>query len=225
MRFAAICVVAMGCAHQPIATPAKPLTTGERLQAMTAALEREDFAGALRGTDEWLATKPDVGTRALIYNCRTWIRWGGGDKKGAFDENEQLPPTVAAADAETTRGALLHYWWDRGYLLAEAGRQSEAEAARAEFDRLGNTPDDRDSREVLEAWLRVLAGDGAGARAAASEVDVAKDGDLQDLYVVARALEAGGDAAGAARVREKIVNGARYPMKPLILQQLKRDRR
>ena len=42
-------------------------------------------------------------------------------------------------------------------------------------------------------------------------VDIVKDADLQDLYVVQKAL------------REKIRNGPRYPMKPLILQQLKRE--
>jgi hypothetical protein len=199
------------------------MTVRERLGAMTDALEREDFAAALKGTDQWLAGHPDVGTLGLIYNCRTWIRWGAGDRRGAFDENEQLVPTVAGAEPEVRRDWLLHYWWDRGYLLAEAGKIKEAEAARVEFDRLGDRPDDQDSRKVLEAWVRLLAGDRKGARAAAAAVDVERDADLQDWYVVERALEAGGDTAGAAALREKIRSGPRYPMKPLILQQIKRD--
>jgi hypothetical protein len=216
-----------GCAHAPAATTttttAKAPTVTQRLEAMTDALEREDFEGALKGTDEWLATKPDVDTEALIYNCRTWIRWGGGDKKGGYDENEKLRAIVAGADAKEQRGAMLHYWWDRSYLAAEAGRSGEADEARAEFDKLGNQPDDKDSRKVLEAWLLLLRGDGAGARAAAKQVDLVKDSDLQDLYVVARALVGGGDAATAEKVRVAIRKGPRYPMKPLILRELVRD--
>jgi hypothetical protein len=190
---------------------------------MTTALEKEDFEGALKGTDEWLATKPDVDTLALIYNCRTWIRWGGGDKKGGYDENEKLREVVANAEPKVQRGAMLHYWWDRSYLAAEAGRTAEADEARAEFDKLGNQPDDADSRKVLAAWLAVTRGDGKAARAAASAVDLVKDGDLQDLYVVALALEAGGDGAGAEKVRAMIRKGPRYPMKPLILREMVRD--
>jgi hypothetical protein len=207
----------IGCAHAP--PPAKkPLGTRERLQVMTTSLERADFAGALRDTDEWLGEHPDAGTVTLIYNCRTWIRWGAGDKAGAAAENEKL-----AEAAKGARGPLLHYWWDKAYLLAESGKHAEALAAQAEFERLGNTPDDADSREVLRAWVLLCNDAYAEARQAAAKVDLARDDDLQDLYVVARALEAGGDAAGAAAVREKIKNGPRYPMKPLILQQMERD--
>src|SRR5438552_7308596 len=158
-------LVAVGCAHAPPPAQKKPTGVRERLQAMTASLEREDFAGALRDSDAWLAERPE--DASLIDNCRTWIRWGAGDKAGALAENEKL--------AHGDRGARLHYWWDKSYLLAEAGKLPEAEAARAEFDRLGNTPDDQDSRNVLEAWLLLRKGDGAGARKAAQRVDLKKD--------------------------------------------------
>src|SRR5689334_19981643 len=109
----------VGCAHMP--PPAKThLDVKQRLQAMTASLEKEDFAGALRDTDVWLAERPDHDTIGLIYNCRTWIRWGAGDKAGAAAENEKLAQ-AAAGD----RGMLLHYWWDKAYLLAEAGKKDE----------------------------------------------------------------------------------------------------
>ena len=130
---------------------------------------------------------------------------------------------MPAPIAKIQRGAMLHYWWDRSYLAAEAGRTAEADEARAEFDKLGNQPDDADSRKVLDAWLAFTRGDGAAARAAASAVNLVKDSDLQDLYVVALALEAGGDATGAEKVRAQIRKGPRYPMKPLILQQMVRD--
>src|SRR5579859_7575884 len=147
-------LVVVGCAHVPPPAPKKPLDTRERLQAMTTSLEKRDFAGALRDTDEWLKERPDASTQALIYNCRTWIRWGAGDKAGAAAENERLPQIAGGK-----RGPLLHYWWDKAYLLAEAGKLEEAAAARAEFDRLGNTPDDADSRRVLAAWLALCRHD------------------------------------------------------------------
>ncbi|HEX8952146.1 MAG TPA: hypothetical protein VF945_09900 [Polyangia bacterium] len=234
-RLAIPLLLLSGCAHAPAtkastATPTATATKDQRradmlrrLDLMTASLEKEDFAGALRGTDEWLAQKPDVGTLALVYNCRTWIRWGGGDPKAGFAENEKLREVVAHADAKTQAGALRHYWWDRAYLEAEAGRASEAESSRAEFERIATEADDADSKHVLVAWLATMRGDGAAAKAAASAVDPAKDDDVQDLYVLARALDAGGDAAGAEKVRALIRAGARYPMKPLILQQLARD--
>jgi hypothetical protein len=56
----------------------------------------------------------------------------------------------------------------------------------------------------LEAFFDLEDGQGAAARRAVAHVDVAKRGDVQDLYVIARALEAGGDAAGAEAVRARI---------------------
>src|SRR5262245_20793148 len=120
-------LLVMGCAHAPPPVK-KTLGTRERLQAMTVSLERADFAGALRDTDEWLAEHPDASTQTLIYNCRTWIRWGAGDKAGAAAENEKL-----AEAAKGERGPLLHYWWDKAYLHAEIGKRTEALAAQAEF--------------------------------------------------------------------------------------------
>jgi hypothetical protein len=210
-----------GCAHAPAVTTNRP-NLHQRLDAMTASIEKKDFDGAIRDTDEWLREKPDVETKGLIYNCRTWIRWGSGDKKGAAAENEKLRQTVAGADAKVQHW-MLHYWWDRAYLEAEAGKLDGAAKSQAEFERIATSPDDADSKHVLAAWLAFRRGEGDQARAAASAVDPAKDGDLQDLYVLACALESGGDAAGAAAIRERIRNGSRYPMKPTILQQMARD--
>lgn len=224
-QLAPILLLAAGCAHTQPAKPnvaAAMPTVHERLDLMTTQLEHGDIAAALAGTDDWLAHHQEAWEPGLIVNCRTWIRWTAGDKKGAFDENEKLR-VLAAEDAKSRDGHLLHYWWDRAYLLAEAGRQPEADAARAEFERLGNRPDDQDSRKTLEAWLLTMRGDGAGALAAAQAVDTTRDGDLQDLYVLSRAFDAGGDAAGAERLRERIRNGHRYPMKPVILREMKRD--
>ena len=229
-RLAILIVLAAGCAHAPATqtttttptTTAKPLTVNQRIDAMTASIEKRDFDGALRDTDAWLAEKPDADTEGLIYNCRTWIRWGSGDKKGAFAENEKIPPLVARA-GDKIKHWMLHYWWDRSYLEAEAGKLDDAGKSRDEFFAIATKPDDADSKHVLDAWLAFRRGEGEKARSEASAVDLAKDGDLQDLYVVACALESGGDTAGAASVRDKIRNGSRYPMKPTILQQMERD--
>jgi hypothetical protein len=225
-RLAILIVMAAGCAHAPALAPTttapKPAKV-DRYWEMTAALEKQDYAAALRETDAWLASRPDVETVARIYNCRTWIRWAAGDKKAAAAENEKVRETVAGADEKMKHGMMLHYLWDRAYLEAEAGRLDDAERTRAEFERMATAPDDADSKNVLAAWLAFRRGEGDKARAAASAVDPAKDGDLQDLYVLACALEAGGDAAGAASIRERIRNGPRYAMKPTILQQMARD--
>lgn len=232
MRRLAICLLLMaGCAHAPAAatatttttTPAKKRTVRQRLDNMTASIEKRDFAGALADTDEWLAENPDVDEKGLIYNCRTWIRWGSGDKKGAAAENEKLRELVANADPKVKHGKMLHYWWDRSYLEAEAGKLDDAQKSRDEFFAIATAPDDADSKHVLDAWLAFRRDDGKNARAEASAVDPAKDGDLQDLYVLACALESGGDTTGAAGIRERIRKGDRYPMKPTILQQMERD--
>ena len=224
-RFVVILTLVVGCAHTQPAKPtatAEPPTVRQRLDVLTTQLERGDIAAALAGTDDWLAHHKEAWEPAFIVNCRTWIRWTAGDKAGALDENEKVR-VIAAQDEKSREGHMLHYWWDRAYLLAEAGRRAEADAARAEFERLANKPDDQDSRKTLEAWLLVTRGDGAGALAAAQAVDTQRDRDLQDLYVLSRAFDAGGDSAGAARLRELIRNGRRYPMKAIILREMKRD--
>jgi len=57
---------------------------------------------------------------------------------------------------------------------------------------------------------------------AAKKVDVEKDSDLQDLYVIALALDLG-DPKAANDVRARICKGSDYLMKPLILAQMERE--
>ncbi len=221
-RFVPILLLAVGCAHTMRPAAPQQMTVRQRLDLMTTQLEHGDIAAALAGTDDWLAHHKQAWEPGLIINCRTWIRWTAGDKKGALEENERLR-LVADEDEKSKHDHLLHYWWDRAYLLAEAGRQAEADAARAEFERLATSPDDEDSRKTLEAWLLAMRGDGAGAAAAARAVDTTRDTDVQDLYVLSRAFAAGGDEASAERIRTLIRNGKRYPMKPVILREMQRD--
>jgi hypothetical protein len=222
-RLILLLALASGCAHTAATAKngkAVQSDTRRHLDALTALLEKEDFAGALHETDVWLAAPPDAGVLSLVYNCRTWIRWATGNKDAALAENEKLREI---AERDPKHGRLRHYWWDRAYLLADSGKLDEADAARAEFFRVADQPDDRESRFVLDAWLAVARGDGAAARKAAAEVDPAKDPDLQDWYVLARAMEAGGDKDGAEKLRAKIKQGQRYPMKPIIVRELARD--
>lgn len=213
-------LLVVGCAH---VAPAKSnVTVDERYARLTAELERGDTNGALAETDDWLAHHNESWEPGAIANCRTWIRWMAGDKKGAFAENERLY-AVAKDDPKNGPGHLKHYYWDKAYLLAEAGRLDEADAARVEFERRADKPDDADSRNTLQAWLFTMRGDGAQARAAAEKVDTQRDNDLQDLYVLSRAYAAAADSLNAERIRQLIRNGTLYAMKPVILHEMAFD--
>jgi hypothetical protein len=204
--------------------PPAAITWGEA----TVALDRGDFARAQKLFEAHAAAETAAHHQrnaAWAHNALTWVRWGAGDGAGALAENEAVATIITRADVgpEVKRGVLLHYWWDKAYLLAEQHHDRQADQARAEYQRLARQPDEHDGLAVLAAWFAVVRGDGKAARAAAVTVDVTKDDDLQDLYVIARALDAGGDAAGAAAVRARIRDGAAYPMKPLILRQMAKE--
>ena len=142
--------------------------------------------------------RSESSTEGWVHNALTWVRWAADDSKGAVGENEEVARFVARAGikAEAKRDLLLHYWWDRAYLLLESGAIEEAARARAEYEAIARLPDEHDGLAVLKAYFDVKAGRAAAAREAAGTVDVAKDDDIQDLYVIALALEAGGDEAG-----------------------------
>ena len=76
---------------------------------------------------------------------------------------------------------------------------------------------------VLAAFFAARAGDAKGAQTAAKRVDVEKDGDLQDLYVLALAYDVAGDHARAEALRSKIREAREYLMKPLIVRQMEDD--
>jgi hypothetical protein len=196
----------------------------------TVALERGDFERATalfqaRVDAARKAPHPD-GTESWLHNALTWVRWGAGDAAGALAENQAsgTSATSSAAAAADKREYLLHYWWDKAYLLLEQRRELEANVARDEYQKLADAKEQHDGLAVLAAWFALLRGDGAAARTAAATVNVAEDGDVQDLYVIARALEAGGDADGAAAVRAQIAAAPPYAMKPLIMRQIEKDK-
>jgi hypothetical protein len=229
------------CAHAPTVAPAQappatptapmaddngPHAARDAYDRATALVYQRDFAGATRVFEARVAEEHARGERvkeAWLHNDLTWVRWAAGDHAGALAENEQVARAVAdpAVSDDDRHGTMLHYWWDRAYLLAEdpATRKS-ADDARAEYVEIADPKAEHDGLAVLAAFFAVVDGDGATALARAQEVDAAKDDDLQDIYVLALAHDAGGDHAGADALRAMIRKGNEYLMKPIILQRL-----
>ncbi len=196
-----------------------------------------DAAAALLGAMTEAKRHPDKDTEFWLHNELTWIRW----------EQRDLPAALAEVDAagvaidhsvlpDAKRTALrLHELWDRAYLLLEtamalpepqrAKALAAAETAKAAYDALAKANKDSDGMNVLEAFFSLQAGKGKEAAAAARRVDVEKDEDLQDLYVIARAFDANGEHAEADSVVARICSGHLYLMKPLILAQLAHEGR
>jgi hypothetical protein len=125
----------------------------------------------------------------------------------------QRPPWSDDADGRTFVALKEH--WHRAYLLRmlaaasqgakRASALRDAEAARAAYRKLA-TPlgTHGDSIAVLDGFFAVHAGDRRAALAAAKKVDLAGNGDVEDLYLTQMAFEAGGDAKGADSVRQRI---------------------
>jgi hypothetical protein len=196
--------------------------------AATARLHQRDFDGAARELqalvdDAHARRQPDRGV--WPYNALTWVRWAQHDHAGALSENDRFAKAAEPLPSDDRRGALLHYWWDRAYLLEEdPATRDEAAKARHEYESLARMPDQADGVAVLAAFFAVQEGDGARAISEAKKVDASKDDDLQDLYVLQLAYDLGGDAATATALRRTIAKGNEYPMKPVILQRLDFDR-
>ena len=164
-----------------------------------------------------------------LHNQLTWIAW-------AQDENERALLEVDAAGAaldqstlppDQVRALRLHEYWDRAYLLMEkyavAADTSGADRELARYEEFAKSAGDNDGRAVPEAFFATVKVDRKTAAVVARRVDVDKDSDLQDLYVIANALELSGDREGAKKVRARICAGRVYLMKPLIVQAMARD--
>ncbi len=196
----------------------------------TIALDKEDFSKAQRIFEAQAASakaEHRAEDEAWLHNALVWVHWATGDRAGALAENEQVAAVARASSLsdDDKRGILLHYYWDKAYLLVEDHKDADADAARAEFVGTAKEPNDHDGLAVLAAFFAIERGDAAGAKTAAATVDVTKDDDLQDLYVLARAMELGGDAKTAESIRQRIRAGAPYPMKPLMLREIAKDAR
>jgi hypothetical protein len=200
----------------------------------TAAATGGDFARAaalLEGLVPEAKTRPDDDTEFWLHNELTWLCWARGDLRGALDEVDRAKATLDhALLADDRRRALrLHEIWDRSYLYLELSQAAtltrktlalSAGASRSEYDALARQANDRDGMAVLEAFFALGAGDARAAASAAKRVDVTKDDDAQDLYVIAMALDAEGEKDAAAGVRARICAARAYLMKPLIVHRL-----
>ncbi len=197
----------------------------------------EDAANALLEAMPEAKRHPEADTEFWLHNELTWVRWQQGDLGRALAEVDASGVTLdhgTLADAKRT-ALRLHELWDRAYLKLDlvaatpvrdrAKALDAAYAAKSAYDALATANRDADGMAVLDAFFLTNAGKGKDAAAAARRVDVEKDEDLQDLYVIARAFDASGEHAAADAVVARICTGHAYLMKPLIVAQLAREGR
>ena len=224
----------------PATPPALPFADRYKaayLRAVVAA-NGGDLAAAERELaafiDEAEAREGDA-TGFRIHNALTWVRWAEGDLVGALREVDAGKSALVRAHLPTEASARagLHEKWDRAYVLLElalaappllrASSLAAANDARADYEKAAAPLADHDGMAVLAAFFAVREKNVKAALAAAKQVDVDKDGDLQDLYVLALAFDLGHDHPRAEAIRARIRSGKDYLMKPLILRQLDAD--
>lgn len=189
-----------------------------------ALASRGDFAGAsklLAPFEKETETLTNEKLAYWIHNEQSWLFWARGDLAGALAETmlgaAALDRSTLGKDA--VESMRLHALWDRAYLLLDM-KDPSADAARADYETLAKPRDDHDGMAVLEAFFMAKQKKGAEALAAAKRVDVDKDDDLQDLYVLALAFDAGGDPARARAIRMRVCGGNDYLMKPVIVARM-----
>lgn len=180
-------------------------------------------------------TRPADNLEFSIDNELTWVRWSTGDIEGALGEVEHAKTALdhSLLPADKTRILRLHERWDRAYLRLERAKReppatrakalAEADRARAEYDELAKAAADHDGMAVLAAFFASSRGDKKAAGVEARKVDVARDDDLQDLYVLQHALDGAGDHDAAARARARICTGKDYLLKPVFVHALEAD--
>jgi len=182
--------------------------------------------------------KPDDDLEFWLHNELTWIAWANADLLGALSEVDAAKLAVEHSTlTEDRKNKLrLHEKWDRAYVLLElalmqpkaAGSVTmpQANAAKADYDTLAKRENDHDGAAVLEAFFAMRTGNTRVAVSAAKRVDVEKDSDVQDLYVIVRSLEMSADKADkekATSVHARICSANSYLMKPLIVAQRKKE--
>lgn len=196
----------------------------EKATALAAANRLDDAIAQLIPFADATRTSTRDPLAYWIHNQLTWLYWGKGDLTSALEEADLGAKalnrsTLDVAEVESMR---LHALWDRAYLLLE---KKDPFAARAfsDYEALALRKNDHDGLNVLKAFFAARQKNAAEAIAAAKKVDVERDTDLQDLYVIALALDAGGDPKAARAVRTKICGATIYMMKPLIMAQMERE--
>jgi hypothetical protein len=223
------------------AAPAPPTLEAiykKAYEAATSFASVDPFADAARALLDALPEAkrhPDADTEFWLHNELTWLRWRQDDLAAALAEVDAAAVSIDHATFPDTKkvSLRLHVLWDRAYLLLEVAvhaspreRSAALDAAlgaKKAYDVLAAAQHDSDGAAVLDAFFLLNQGKPKDAATAARRVDIDKDDDLQDLYVILRALEASGDRAGAEMVFSRICDGHLYLMKPLIVSQLARE--
>lgn len=157
-----------------------------------------------------LAKHPELPDEFWAHNTMMMIRAAQGDPAAALAEDDQAT-LCGARGTWDPEGREVLTWqkdrWHRAYLtrmLAESrtgsAKQALVQYAQAALDeyRTNGFPD---SVAILDAYFAALDNRRDAALAAARKVDAAKNGDIEDLYLVVVGLQAGGDHAGAEAVR------------------------
>jgi hypothetical protein len=189
---------------------------------------RGDYEAAARVLVEHLKVTDTQRDEPAAFHEHNWLsilRQAQGDLFGALMEADARtrfgdagswpsPPNAPRGSDRATQ-VKLKETWHRAYLLRMHAQQvsgsrktaalAYAEGARQEYAALARPLGGyEDSIAVLEAFFAMHDGDMPRATAAAKRVDVAKNDDVEDLYLVYSALDAAGDREAAASAKKQI---------------------
>lgn len=198
------------------------LRYGVAMQRATLAAYRGDYERAAR---ELVALVPElrplthVPAEFWLHNTIMMIREAQGDVAAALAECDAMTAAGKRGTWSTpAKRELLvstKELWHRAYLLRmlaerqrgpkRAATLRDAETARQAYAKVAPQPDFRDAVAVLDGYFATLDGRRDAALEAARRVNLVENHDLEDLYLAALALEAGGQAGEARKVREKIL--------------------
>jgi hypothetical protein len=206
-------------ADQKVAAPEPPvgddahaahLAARARATQYVAAGDFERAAAAFVAVIPALAKHPELPDEFWVHNTMMMIRAAQGDPAAALAENDQATLCAERGTWDPKGRATLAVQkdrWHRAYLtrmLAESrtgsAKQALVQYAQAALDeyRAVGFPE---SVAVLEAYFAALDGRREAALVAARKIDLTKNDDVEDLYLVVVGLEAGGDHAGAEAAR------------------------
>jgi hypothetical protein len=210
---------------QALLEQARPLVGADRnldLQTTNVAIailtNRRDYDGAARVVLDAIRRRngdPKDGDLFLLHNWMAILREAEGDLPGAMLACAERTAVGYEGSWEPTAERLQQTRfkddWHRAYLFriyAEqlSGTRREgalyaAEQARRAYVSAGGYPD---SIAVLDALFAMYEHRWDDVRAAVRRVDIAKDDDEEDLYLLFSALDATGDHEAAAVIRRRI---------------------
>lgn len=183
-----------------------------------------NYEAAARAVLDSLARRggdPKDGQRFWLHNWMAILREAQGDLPGAILECAERTATGYEGTwepaAERLQQTRFKDDWHRAYLFrmyAEqlSGTQRDgallaAEQARKDYVAAGGYPE---STAVLDALFAMYDHRWDDVRAAVRKVDIAKDDDEEDLYLLFTALDATGDHEAAANIRRRIEQNPPY---------------